>query len=106
MAFLLGRRGYDTQLSLRPAMLFDDVESFRPDVAVIVEDDSFTDAVGRATALIARSERMHVVLATSRAGAPDSAQLRFVAKWGTFAELAAAVEEAWVELPLPQSFKN
>jgi hypothetical protein len=101
MAFLFGRGGYDTQLSLRPAMLFDDVESFRPDVAVLVEDGSFADAVGRATALIARSERLHVVLSTSRAGAPDSAQLRFVPKWGTFAELAAAVEAAWLALPLP-----
>jgi hypothetical protein len=99
MAFLFGRRGYDTQLSLRPAMLFDDVGSFRPDVAVLVEDDSFAAAVGRAMALIGRNERVHVVLSTSRAGAPDSTQVRFVPKWGTFAELAAAVEAAWLALP-------
>jgi hypothetical protein len=100
MAFLLGRGGYDTHLSLRPAMLFDDVESFRPDVAVLVEDGSFAAAVARASALIARSERLHVVLSTSREGAPDSAQLRFVAKWGGFAELAAAVDAAWLALTL------
>jgi hypothetical protein len=104
VAFLFERRGCETCLSLRPASLFEDAEVFQPEVVVLVEGDSFADAVGQAMALIARSERLSVVLSTSRPDAPDTDQLRFVPKWGSFVELAVAVERAWVALPSPFSF--
>jgi hypothetical protein len=99
MAFLLARRGYETHLSLRPASLFDDVDAFGPEVVVLVEADSFGHAIGQAMSLLARGERLGVVLATSRPDAPETDQLRFVAKWGSFAVLAAAIERAWLDLP-------
>jgi hypothetical protein len=105
VAFLFERRGFETSLSLRPASLFADAEEFQPEVVVLVEGGSFADAVGQAVALIARSERLNVVLATSRSDAADSAQLRFVRKWASFAELATVVEQAWLELPSPFSFR-
>jgi hypothetical protein len=105
VAFLFERRGFETSLSLRPASLFADAEEFQPEVVVLVEGGSFADAVGQAVALIARSERLNVVLATSRIDAADSEQLRFVPKWASFAELAAVVEQAWLELPSPFSFR-
>jgi hypothetical protein len=105
VAFLFGRRGCETQLSLRPASLYEDAANFRPEIVVLVEGDSFADAVGRAMGLITRSERVSVVLVTSRADAPDTDELRFVPKWSSFAELAAAVERAWVALPSPVPFK-
>jgi hypothetical protein len=105
VAFLFERRGCQTCLSLRPASLLEDAQSFQPEVVVLVEGDSFADAVGQAMALLAGSERLSVVLSTSRPEAPDTEQLRFVPKWGSFAELAVAVEQAWVELPSPFSFK-
>jgi hypothetical protein len=105
VAFLFERRGCEIYLSLRPAALFDDVETFQPEVVVLVEGDSFAEAVDLAMALITRSDRLHVVLSTSRSDAPDTLQLRFVPKWGSFAELAFAVERAWVELPARFSFR-
>ena len=105
VAFLFERRGFETSLSLRPASLFEDAEEFQPEVVVLVEGDSFADAVGQAVALTARSDRVNVVLATSRADTADSEQLRFVPKWASFPELAAAVERAWVELPSSFSFR-
>jgi hypothetical protein len=99
LAFLFERRGYETHLSLRPASFFDDAEAFNPEVVVLVEGDSFGDAVGQAAALIASSRRVSVVVSTSRPDAPGAERLRFVPKWGSFPELAAAVERAWVSLP-------
>ncbi len=99
VAFLFERRGYRTRLTFRSAALLGDVGSFRPDVVVLVQDGSFVDAVDQATALLARDDRLSVVLSTSRSDAPHSPRLRFVPKWGAFPELAEAVERAWVELP-------
>jgi hypothetical protein len=99
VAFLFERRGCETCLSLRPASLFDDAERFRPEVVVLVEGGSFADAVGQAVALIGRSDRLGVVLATSRPDLADTDELRFVPRWVSFAELNAAVEQAWLGLP-------
>jgi FixJ family two-component response regulator len=99
VAFLFERRGYRTRLTFRPAALLEDVASFRPDVVVLVQDGSFVDLVDQATALLEQDDRLSVVLSTSRADAPHSDRLRFVAKWGAFPELAEAVERAWIDLP-------
>src|SRR5437762_13771947 len=98
MAFLFQEGGYATATSLKPASLLADVDTFQPDVVVLVEGKSFGDAVGQAMALITRSGRLNAIVVTSRADAPDSSHLRFVAKEGSFAELAAAVDRAWAEL--------
>jgi hypothetical protein len=99
LAFLLERRGYQTRLSYRPDALLADAHTFQPEVAILVEADSFGDIVGQAMSLITERERLTVIVATSRSDAPDSNQLRFVPKWGPFAALAEAVERAWVGLP-------
>jgi hypothetical protein len=99
MSFLFERRGYETRVTFRPASLLADAQAFRPEVVLLVEGNSFGDAVGQAMALITTDDRLSVVLATSRSDAPDSDQLRFVRKWESFALLAAAVEQAWADLP-------
>jgi hypothetical protein len=99
MAFLFDHRGYETSLNFKPGTLFEDVDAFRPEVVVLVEADSFGDAIGQARALLASRERLHVVVSTSRPDAPDTGELRFVAKWGPFPSLADAVERAWADLP-------
>jgi hypothetical protein len=105
VAFLFERHGCEIYLSLRPAALLDDVDTFQPEVVVLVEGDSFAEAVAQATALLAQSDRLNVVLSTSRSDVPDTSELRFVPKGGSFAELALAVERAWIELPARFSFR-
>ncbi len=99
LSFLFERRGYTTEISFLRDGLPADVGTFRPDVVLLAEDDSFGDVVARAMELIAVYERLTVVLATSRPPAPDSSRLRFVPRWGPFAELEAVIERAWADLP-------
>lgn len=99
MAFLFDRRGYATRLTLKPEGLFAEADAFRPEVAILVEGDSFGDAVGQAMGLISRSDRLAVIVATSRADAPNADRLRFVDKEASFEPLAEAVERAWTDLP-------
>ncbi len=99
MSFLFERRGYATEISFLHDSLTADVGTFRPDVVLLAEDGSFGDAVARAMEVISVNERLTVVVATSRAPAPDSSRLRFVPRWGPFAELEAVIERAWADLP-------
>lgn len=99
MAFLLGRRGFDTRSGLTATSLFADVEEYRPDVVVLVEADSFGDSVGQAVELLGLSDTFSVIVATTRHDAPSTNRLRFVDKWTSFEFLAEAVERAWAELP-------
>ena len=98
-AFLLGRRGYEIRRSTKDAALLDDVGSFDPDVVVLADGDSFGDTVGQAVALLGSTERVSVVVATSRHEAPPANRLRFVQKWGPFDALIDAVERAWADIP-------
>lgn len=99
MAFLLARRGYDARAGTAAGTLFADVEEHKPDVVVLVEADSFGDAVGDALQLLGLSDALSVVVATTRHDAPATTRLRFVEKWASFDALAEAVERAWAELP-------
>lgn len=99
MAFLLERRGYEARRSTKAAGLFAEVEEFNPDVVVLVEGDSFGDAVGQAVALLGLTDSLTVIVSTSRHDAPSANRLRFVEKWCSFESLAEAVERAWAELP-------
>lgn len=98
-AFLLSRRGYEIRRSTKDAALLADVGSFDPDVVVLVEGDSFGDTVGQAVALLGTTERVSVVVSTSRHEAPSANRLRFVQKWGPFDSLVDAVEGAWADIP-------
>jgi hypothetical protein len=99
MAFLLSRRGYETRRGKSVTGLFSDVEEFGPDVVVLVEGDSFGEAVGDAVALLGRDDSCCVIVATTRHDAPSANRLRFVEKWCSFDSFAEAVERAWAELP-------
>jgi hypothetical protein len=99
MTFLLARRGYDSRPGLTVGALFADVEEHKPDVVVLVESDSFGDAVGEAVQLLGLNDTLSVIVATTRHDAPSTTRLRFIEKWSSFDTLAEAVERAWAELP-------
>jgi hypothetical protein len=99
IAFLLERRGYDARPRLTAGALFADVEEHKPDVVILVEADSFGDAVGQALELLGLSDTLSVIVATKRPEAPSTNRLRFIEKWASFDTLAEAVERAWAELP-------
>jgi len=99
MAFLLARRGYDARHGVTAPSLFSEVEKYEPDVVVLVEGDSFGEAVGLALELLGLSDSLAVIVATVRHDAPSTTRLRFIEKWSSFDTLAEAVERAWAELP-------
>ncbi len=99
MGFLLARRGYETHRSTADSVLFADVESFQPDIVILGEGEAFGDTVGRAVALLGRTEGVNVIVSTSRDDVPSGNRLRFVQRWGSFESLVDAVERAWADIP-------
>jgi hypothetical protein len=99
MSFLLSRRGYETRRSTKDGVLFADVDSFRPDIVILAEGETFGDTVGQAVAVLGRTENVSVIVSTSREDAPSASRLRFVQRWGSFDALVDAVERAWADIP-------
>ena len=93
----LQRRGYDAKAGPAPWSMPVEERAW-PDVVVLYEQESFGDTVGRAVALIGRSDAVRVIVATSRVDAPSAPRLRFVDDACSLDALAIEIERAWAEL--------
>jgi hypothetical protein len=94
----LQRRGYDAKEGPATPWSIPVEAKVWPDVVVLYEEESFGDTVGRAVALIGRSDAVRVIVATSRVDAPSAPRLRFVDEACSIDALAVEIERAWAEL--------
>jgi len=106
IAFLFGRRGYDVRRLSRPERIAREAESFGADVVVIDGEDAVAEMSRQATALVATTDSVGVVVVTTREAPPGSARLQYVEKWAPFDELAEAVERSWAEIAAAPSERS